>query len=90
MDILITIDSAAMHIAAAVKTAFIALLGLSTSPTSTILPRSQTGVFLKIENNLINEADYIKNITPEIIYRNVELLMNRKKDRNDTQQGRSF
>ena len=90
MDILITIDSAAMHIAAAVKTAFIALLGLSTSPTSTILPRSQTGVFLKIENNLINEADYIKNITPEIIYRNVELLMNRKKDRHDTQQGRSF
>ena len=87
MDVLITIDSAAMHIAAAVKTAFIALLVLSTSPTSTILPRTQASVFLKIENNLINEADYIKNITPEIICKNVDMLVNRTKNRNDAQQG---
>ncbi len=85
MDLLITIDSAAMHIAAAVETAFIALLGLSTSPTSAILPKTQVGVFLKIENNLINEADYIKNITPEIIYQNVRLLLNKRKGRNDVQ-----
>lgn len=78
MDLLITIDSAAMHIAAAVRTKFIALLGLSTSPTSTILPRTKFAVFLKIENNMVNEADYIKNIAPEVICENVRFMLNKQ------------
>lgn len=72
VDLLITIDSAAMHIAAALKTPFIALLGLSTSPTSTIIPKVSFGKILKIENNLIREEDYIRNITPEIVLQAVE------------------
>lgn len=67
LDLLITIDSSAIHIAAAVQTPFIGLMGLSTSPTSTILPKVPFGKILKIENNLIREEDYIQNITPEII-----------------------
>lgn len=67
LDLLITIDSAAMHAAAALKIPFIALLGLSTSPTSTIIPKVEFGKILKVENNLIREEDYIKNISPELI-----------------------
>lgn len=71
-DLLITIDSSALHVAAAVKTPFIALMGLSTSPTSTITPKVTFGKILKIENNLIREEDYIRNITPDIILKNIE------------------
>ena len=66
-----------MHIAAAVHTKFVALLGLSTSPTSTILPKVDFGIALKVENNMINEEDYIRNITPRMIVDHVELLLNR-------------
>lgn len=75
LDLLITIDSAAMHAAAALKVPFIALMGLSTSPTSTIVPKVSFGKTLKVENNLIREEDYIQNITPEIIVNAVNQLL---------------
>lgn len=78
LDLLITIDSAALHIAAAVETPFVALMGLSTSPTSTITPKVSFGKILKIENALICEEDYMQNITPEIVLKNItELLSSR-------------
>lgn len=75
LDLLITIDSAAMHASAALKIPFIALMGLSTSATSTIIPKVSFGKILKIENNLIREEEYIKNITPEIIIREVKSIL---------------
>ena len=75
VDLVITIDSSALHIAAATKTPFIALMGLSTSPTSTIIPKVSFGHILKIENNLIREEDYMKNITPDIILQNVKKIL---------------
>lgn len=75
LDLLITIDSSAMHIAAALKVPFIALLGLSTSPTSTIIPKVNFGKILKVENNLIREEDYIRNITPELILKTISELI---------------
>lgn len=67
LDLLITIDSSAMHIAAAVKTPFIALMGLSTNQFSAIAPKVNFGTILKIEENMIQEENYIYNITREII-----------------------
>ena len=75
LNLLITIDSSAMHIAAALKVPFIALLGLSTSPTSTIIPKVPLGRILKIENNLIREEDYICNITPDLILKTISELI---------------
>lgn len=75
LDLLITIDSSAMHIAAALKTPFIVLMGLSTSPISTIVPKVDFGKILKIENNLIREEDYIQNITPEIILNTIDEVL---------------
>lgn len=67
VDVLITIDSAALHVAAATKTKFIGLMGLSTSPTSTITPKVSFGKVLKVEGYCIREEEYINNITPESI-----------------------
>lgn len=75
LDMLVTIDSAALHIAAAVKTTFIGLMGLSTSPTSTITPKVNFGKILKIENDLIREEDYMKNITPQNILEAIHSLL---------------
>ena len=75
LDLLITIDSAAMHAAAALHTPFIALMGLSTSPTSTIVPKVPFGKILKIENNLIREEDYIRNLTPDIVLHAVQEIL---------------
>lgn len=75
LDLLITIDSAAMHAAAALKVPFIALMGLSTSPTSTIVPKVDFGKILKVENNLIREEDYMRNITPELVLSTVSDML---------------
>ncbi len=71
LDLIITIDSAAMHAASALKIPFIALMGLSTSPTSAITPKVDFGKILKIENSMIREEEYMKNITPNIIVKEV-------------------
>lgn len=75
VDVLVTIDSAAMHAAAALKTPFIGLMGLSTSPTSAIIPKVPFGKILKIENNLIQEEDYIKNISPQVIVDTIKNML---------------
>lgn len=74
IDLLITIDSAAMHIAAATRTPFIALMGLSTSPISCIIPKVDFGRIIRIENNMINEERYLQNITPQIIIENISAI----------------
>lgn len=78
IDLLITIDSAALHIAAALKTPFVALMGLSTSPSSTVTPKVSFGKILKMENNLIREEDYMQNITPEVILNTIEEMEKEK------------
>lgn len=78
LDLLVTIDSAAMHIAAATETPFIALMGLSTSPTSVILPKVDFGKILKVENNMINEENYMNNLSPEIITDKIKSLLSPK------------
>jgi ADP-heptose:LPS heptosyltransferase len=74
-DLLITIDSSAMHIAAAVSTPFITILGKSTSAFCTVKPKIEFGTYLKEENELINEELYISQIEPKKIVDQVELVL---------------
>ena len=64
-----------MHAATALKIPFIALMGLSTSPTSVITPKVDFGKILKIENNMIREEEYMQNITPAIIVQEVNKIL---------------
>ncbi len=64
LDLLITIDSSAMHIAAATKTPFITLIGKGTSPFSVVKPKVDFGSFLFKADMCIKGEDYIKEIKP--------------------------
>ncbi len=75
-DLLITIDSSAMHIAAAVGTPFITILGKSTSPFCTVKPKVNFGIYLKEERNLIDEKQFISQIAPEMILEQIQLALN--------------
>ena len=66
-DLLITVDSSGMHIAAAYKVPFIVILGRSTSPFSTVKPKINIGRYLKNENGLIDDDEFIAQIKPSYI-----------------------
>ncbi|ATC87816.1 MULTISPECIES: glycosyltransferase family 9 protein [Pseudoalteromonas] len=67
VDLLITIDSGAMHIAAATKTAFVAVVGLGTSPWSIVEPKCENKISLVANGSSLNDAEIIKEISPEKI-----------------------
>lgn len=67
VDLLITIDSGAMHIASATKTAFVAVVGLGTSPWSIVEPKYENKVSLVANGNRLNDTEIIEEITPEKI-----------------------
>jgi heptosyltransferase-2 len=77
-DALITVDSSGMHIAAACKIPFIVLLGRSTSPFCTVQPKVDFGRYIKNENNLINDDDFISQISPAIIVQELSLTVPQK------------
>lgn len=67
VDMVVTVDSSAMHIAAACKVPFIVLLGRSTSPFCTVQPKVNFGRYIKNDNGLIDDDDFITQIRPEQI-----------------------
>lgn len=78
LDLLVTIDSSPMHIAASTETSFIVLLGQSTSPFCTVKPKVDFGVYLKRENNLLDESLFISQITPLEIIEQIESCFSNK------------
>ena len=78
LDLLVTIDSSPMHVAAAVLTPFIVLLGKSTSAFSTVQPKVDFGVYLKRENNLLDDRFFISQITPLEIIAQIESFFSNK------------
>lgn len=77
-DLLITIDSSALHIGSLCQRPTIGLMGLSTSPTSAIAPKNPLCRLLKVENNMIREEEYIRNITPKLILEQIDDLLSKK------------
>ncbi|WP_404341212.1 glycosyltransferase family 9 protein [Pseudoalteromonas mariniglutinosa] len=64
LDLLITIDSGPMHIAAAVGTPFVAVVGLGTSPWSIVAPKATNHVAVVANGFQLNEDDIIQAIRP--------------------------
>jgi len=64
LDLLVTIDSSAMHIAAATKTNFITLVGKGTSVFETVKPKVNFGTYLFKDKLYIDDKTLINNITP--------------------------
>ena len=69
LDLLITIDTSAIHIAAATKTPFIALIGKGSSPFEVVKPKVDFGSFLFKGEMCIKGEDFIKQIkASDIVY----------------------
>ena len=71
IDLLVTIDSSAMHIAASVNTKFITLVGKGTSVFEIVKPKVNFGTYLKKDILDIEDSQLIANIEPELIRRKI-------------------
>ncbi|SHO80266.1 ADP-heptose--lipooligosaccharide heptosyltransferase II [hydrothermal vent metagenome] len=67
LDLLVTIDTSAMHIASATNTKFITLVGKGTSIFESVKPKVDFGVYLYKDNLDIDDRDLISNIEPQKI-----------------------
>jgi len=72
LDLLVTIDTSAMHIASSTKTNFIVLLGQGTSPFSIVKPKVNFGTYLFKGQECIKDEDIIKKISPKTIVDEIE------------------
>jgi heptosyltransferase-2 len=67
LDLLVTIDTSTMHIAAATQTPFITLVGKGTSIFEVVKPKVDFGTYLQQDNLDIDDTRLIANIKPAII-----------------------
>ena len=65
VDALLTIDSGPLHMAAAVETPYVAIVGLGTSPWSMVKPKGHLGVDLFANGLGLVDEDLIRDITPD-------------------------
>ncbi len=72
VDLLVSIDTSAIHIAAATHTNFITLLGQGTSAFSIVKPKVDFGSYLYGGESCIKDSDQIKAIAPEMIIDEIE------------------
>lgn len=69
LDLLLTIDSGPMHIAAALNVPFVAVVGLGTSPWSVVAPKVSNSIAIVANGNQLLENDIISEINPADISR---------------------
>lgn len=75
LNLLVTIDSGPMHIAAAAGIPFVAIVGLGTSPWSTVAPKQKNYIPLVANGYQLDEKDIIRDITPDDISSAVSKLI---------------
>ncbi len=67
-DLLISIDSGPMHMAAAVQTPCVAIVGQGTSPWSLVVPKTPNVIAATAEHSLqLNDSLLVQDINPENI-----------------------
>jgi heptosyltransferase-2 len=76
LDLLVTIDTSAMHIAAATNTDFIALIGKGTSPFCLVKPKVDFGIYLSVEDYKIDDKNRIRAIKPDLIANKIKKSLN--------------
>ena len=72
LELLVTIDSSSMHIATAVNTNFITIIGKSASPFEVVKPKVDFGSYLFRGQVCIKDEDFIKEIKPLEIVKEIE------------------
>jgi len=75
LDLLVTIDSSAMHIAAAVNTEFIVLIGKGSSAFDTVYPKVDFGHKIFQGQNCIKDEDLITQINSKSINSKINQIL---------------
>ncbi len=75
LDLFITIDSGPMHIAAAANIPFVVLVGLGTSPWSTVAPKQKNYIALVANGLQLIDSELIRDIKPSQICEAVNQLI---------------
>ncbi len=78
LDLLVTVDTSAVHIAAATQTPFLLLAGLGTSPLSVVYPQQGNGELLFKGNLLLKGEDMMAAIFPADIYNKIMEIIDKK------------
>lgn len=79
LDLLVSIDTSAMHIAAAVKTNFVVILGKGTSAFSIVRPKVSFGSYIFQGESVIQDKDMIYEVNPSTIKEKImEKLINER------------
>ncbi|CAM4350060.1 glycosyltransferase family 9 protein [Pseudoalteromonas ostreae] len=76
LDLLLTIDSGPMHIAAAFNIPFVAVVGLGTSPWSVVAPKVTNAITLIANGDQLLEKDIINEIKPHHVSEAALKLLN--------------
>lgn len=75
LDLLVTIDTSAMHIAGATATKFLVLVGKGSSAFDTVYPKVDFGDYIFKAKDLIKDEDLIKAISPNDIYEKINQII---------------
>ena len=78
LNLMISIDSAPVHIAAATGTPFIAIVGKGTSPWSCVKPKVNFGISIESQGNYIEDQDQILDIPPDMISKKALEILRKK------------
>jgi heptosyltransferase-2 len=77
-DLLLTIDSGQLHIAAALKVPYVAVVGFGTSPWSCVEPKVTHGIHLTVNSLTLNLTTQITEIHPQSIAEAADQLLQRR------------
>jgi len=78
LDALITIDTGALHLAAALDVPFVSLVGFGTSAYCTVRPQSARGIHLLPPDAVFRDQDWIQSLQPERVLAAVQLLLEQR------------
>jgi heptosyltransferase-2 len=75
MDLMISIDSGPMHMACAVETPCVAIVGFGTSPWSIVEPKNDCCIAIRNDSASLVESDIITSIQPHSIVKAGKMLL---------------
>lgn len=75
VNVMVTIDTGALHLAAALDVPFVSLVGFGTSAYCTVKPQGARGIHLMPANGVFRDQDWIQSLHPERVVAAVRMLL---------------
>jgi len=75
MNVMVTIDTGALHLAAALDVPFVSLVGFGTSAYCTVQPQGARGIHLMPASGVFRDQDWIQSLHPERVVAAIQMLL---------------